>query len=151
MTDLGALGDPTPDGREITFTYFGETTHVAPELGELDYIDFMERAGAMDVESPAALAMVKDFARLCIAAEDFDRFWAAARKNRQTVEGVFKVLRAIIEEVTDRPTMQPSDSSDGQSSTDTKSEPGLSSTLRERLDGRPDLQLFVQSQQVAAG
>lgn len=148
MTHLGAFGE-THDVDEITFDYFGSTVHANPELGELDYVEFMEKAGSVEASGALGLSFVKDFARLCIAPEDFDSFWSLARAHKQHVEDVFKVLRAIVEQVADRPTTQPSDSSDGQTTTGTKSEPGLSSTLTERLAGRPDLQLLVLQQQKA--
>lgn len=148
MTNLGSFGETREIG-EISFDYFGQTLRANPELGELDYVDFMDKAGGAEAEGALGLSFVKDFARLCIHPDDFDEFWALARKHRQGVEDVFKVCRAIVEQVSDRPTTQPSDSSDGQTTTDTKSEPGLSSTLAERLAGRPDLQLLVLQQQKA--
>lgn len=149
MTHLGSFGEDR-QADEITFDYFGTTVHANPELGELDYVDFMDKAGSVDVDTGTGLSFVKDFARLCIAEGDFDEFWALARKNKQKVEDVFKVLRAIVEQVSDRPTMQPSGSLDGHATTDGRFEAGLSSTLTERLEGRPDLQLLVLQQQRAA-
>lgn len=148
MTHLGSFGE-THDADEITFDYFGATIHANPELGELDYVDFMDKAGSVEASGALGLSFVKDFGRLCIATDDFDEFWALARKHKQHVEDVFKVLRAIVEQVADRPTTQPSGSSDGQTTTGTKSGDGLSSTLSEHLAGRPDLQLLVLGQQRA--
>ena len=148
MTHLGSFGE-THESSDITFDYFGQTIRANPELGELDYVEFMDKAGSVEAEGALGLSFVKDFARLCIASDQFDEFWGLARKHKQHVEDVFKVLRAIVEQVSDRPTTQPSDSSDGRTTTGTKSEAGLSSTLQERLAGRPDLQLLVLQQQRA--
>lgn len=143
MTHLGSFGEQR-DAVDFTFDYFGVTLHAEPTLSDLDYVEFLSTAGAVDVNNLASLGLVKEFARVCIADDDFDEFWSLARKNRQQVEDVFAVLTAILEATVDRPTGQPSDSADGPTSTAPKSEADDSSRAMKALTGRPDLQLFVQ-------
>ena len=149
MTNIGSFGDAPVQAVEYEFAYFGETIRVNPELGELDYIEFLSVAGGVGVEDVASLGLVKGFAQMCIAPDDFERFWALARKNRQKVDQVFKVLQAIVEATVDLPTAQPSDSSAGLTNTDTSSLAVLPSQIQERLSGRPDLQLVVTKAQEA--
>lgn len=144
MTHLGALGTPAEDVDAVTFDYFGETINANAGLSELDYVDFLEVAGTADIDGPDAVRLVKSFARMCIAAEDFDRFWATAKKNRQGMDALFKVLTTIVEVVSDRPTVRLSSSADTPTTADTNSAAVVSSTLAERLEGRPDLALVVR-------
>jgi hypothetical protein len=146
MAHLGSLGTSKP-GDSITFDYFGEQI-TANVVTDLDYMDFMEEIGALTPDNPQSQRLVKDFARLCFG-DSFDTFWRLAKDNRQSQEDVFDVLTKIVEASTGRPTVQPSGSSDGQSSTEAKSTVG--SSLEERLAGRPDLQVIVgQAQAVKA-
>lgn len=149
---LGNLGgEETQEAVEVTFDYFGKTIAVNPNLGELDYVDFLDGYGGIDVNDPAAIRIVKSFARICIAETDFETFWATAKQHRQGVEGVFGVCEKIVEAVSDRPTERPSSSSDTPSTTGTSS--ALPASVAARLEGRPDLQLLTQqaAQGVKAG
>ena len=148
MTHLGSFGE-AHELADLTFDYFGQTLHGNPELSDLDYVEFLGTAGGIDINDLSSLGLVKDFARMCVAESDFDEFWRLARKNRQKVEDVFKVLTAIVEATVDRPTGQPSDSADGHGSTAQNSEAGDFSRAMTQLEGRPDLQLFVTRQQEA--
>lgn len=148
MTNLGALGTAKPEAEEveeIVFDYFDEKEiHANPELTELDYIDFLHIAGRMDPENPASFGAVKDFVMLCILPSDFTRFWKAAKRNRQGSEDLFETCQTIVEAVTERPTGQLSGSASGPGSTGTNSEDADLSLAKKSLDGRPDLQLFVE-------
>lgn len=141
--NLGEFGTPPPPAEPVEITYFNETIRANPELGELDYVDFMSTAGGVDVTNPLAAGLIKDFARLCIHGEDFDTFWSLARKNRQGVEDLFPLLQRIVEKVTERPTGRPSDSSDGPSTTPQSSEDADFSRAMQEYSGRPDLQLAI--------
>lgn len=146
MTHLGNLGTPVDVEvvDDLTFDYFGETIRANASLGELDYVDFLDMAGGIDVNNPLAIRVVKDFARACIAPEDFETFWATAKKNRQDTRALFTVLTTIVEATADRPTERSSSSSDTPTTDATSSAPVL-----RRLEGRPDLQLLVQQAQEA--
>lgn len=148
MAHLGSLGTSRePDA--LTFDYFDETPIAAsPSLTDLDYLDFMEEAENVAVTTAKGRRFVKDLARLCIAPEDFDRFWSLAKKHRQSQTDVFDTLMQVVEAATARPTGQPSESSDGQQPTARRSAGG-SSSVTEQLAGRPDLQLVVAAAQEA--
>lgn len=145
MTHLGSLGVKR-DLDAVEFDYFGEAIAANPGLTDLHYMDFMEQAAGMAVDDPAALRIVKDFARACLGTS-FDVFWSTALAHGQTQAEVFEVLMSVLEAATARPTELPSGSSDGQQSTATSSEGD--SSLQERLAGRPDLQLLVSKAQAA--
>ena len=148
MTHLGSLGKPR-DNDAITFDYFG-TEITAHTVTDLEYLDFMEQIGSLTPDNPESQRLVKQFARLCFGDETFEQFWTLARANKQSQEDVFEVLMQVVEASTGRPTESPSGSSDGQSPTATRSTDD-SSSLADRLKGRPDLQLVgLQAQEARA-
>lgn len=123
------LGDLS--GEEVlpvvaTFGYFGETFTVNPLLSEVDIIDFMDDASRVSNDSPEGIMIVKSFGRRVVAEEDFDKFWATARANRQGGEALMAVLWKVLDGVTARPTSPPSDSSDGRPATSPSSPPAVS-------------------------
>lgn len=104
--------------------------------------------------------------RLCRAAlhpdEDFDRFLDAAERDDVDQEALSEFVRRVMTGDTDRPTSRPSDSSDGPSSTEPKSESAPAASedsvharvirMHEKA-GRPDKALIVlqaQEQQKAS-
>jgi hypothetical protein len=73
---------------------------------------------------------------------DWRRFDKLADEEDATAEQIMDVIKAAFEQVAERPTSLPSDSSDGQISTEPKS--GSNSAVKDSvLSGRPDLQLAV--------
>lgn len=142
MTHLGTIGNPRSID-PVTFDYFGAEITANPSLTDLHYLDFMEKVSGLAPSDPASLRFVKDFARTCLADGEFERFWTLALENKQSQEDVFAALMEVLEASTTRPTELPSDSSAGQQETETRSA-GVSSSLAERLEGRPDLQLVVK-------
>lgn len=154
MADLGTFGVERPAYEEVdTFGYFGETIRVNPAFGELDLADFFDTAARLDgSEGAQAMAALKGVLRDSIHVEDFDRFWAAAKANRQGIEDLMAVLMAVIEAVTARPTQRPSDSSGGPSSTRATSPGGSSSQgiVRDlELAGRPSVAYMVQQREAS--
>jgi hypothetical protein len=148
MTHLGSLGNTSRTAEAITFDYFGEEIRAVPGLSDLHYLDFLEEASGTSPDDPKSWQFIKNFAKACLDDGEFEKFWRLARKHGQTGIDVHDVLNKLIEAATGRPTEQPSDSSDGQSSTEPKST-GVSSSLAARLAGRPDLQLLVHQAQEA--
>lgn len=148
MRHIGSFGAPLAQAEVVAFDWLGKTFRSSPTLGELDYVDFMAGAAALDVNDPVSLAVVKDFARSCVHPDDFAEFWRLARANRQGSVDIFKVCTAIVEAVTDRPTVQPSGSSDGLPSTPPSSEGGESLQVQREFEeqGRADLALMVKRQ-----
>jgi hypothetical protein len=78
----------------------------------------------------------------CIVPADWRRFDKLADEKDATAEQIMDVIKAAFEQVAERPTSLPSDSSDGQISTEPKSESN-SAVKDSVLSGRPDLQLAV--------
>lgn len=156
MVDIGDLGGTAPDAIDIQFGYFGSKFSAHPELGELILVEFLEGAIKIDEHSPQALTAVKDFLRQVVAPDDFDLFWRAAIRNRQTTQQLMTFAETLIEKVveatTERPTSQLSDSSAGPSPTAESSEADASSRVVHRLEssGRPDLALAVLARQDAS-
>lgn len=142
MADLGTFGTVRAGGDD-TFGYFGEQIRVHPELSDLSLYDFMERAAAIDVDDPQSVLIVKDFVREQIHPDDFGRFWALARRNRQNTDDLMALAKGLYSAVVGRPTTRPSASPRGRSRTKRKSPAGSSSPVIDRLAGRPDLQLAV--------
>lgn len=153
MGDLGSFGTPKPpvDVDLIdSFDYFGERVRVNPVFGELDLVDFFDTASRIDdADTAQAMAALKGVFRDCILPDDFDTFWSTAKRERQGVEDLMQVVMAVVEAVADRPTVRPSDSSDGPSDTSGTSVADSSSRVVRRLeqDGRPSIALMVQQAQ----
>lgn len=141
MTNIGSLGVSKATAG-ISFDYFGAEVRAVEGLSDLHYLDFLEEASGAAPDDPKSWQFIKNFARACLHSDDFDTFWTLARQHGQTTLDVHDVLSKVLEAATGRPTVQPSDSSDGQQHTETKST-GVSSSLGARLAGRPDLQLMV--------
>lgn len=142
---LGNFGTPR-EARTETFGYFGVEIRVHPDTSDLALLEFAELGSGLEEKSGQdALDAVNVVLRNIVHPDDFEEFWKLARKNRQTMDDMTDLAMAVIEAVTDLPTELPSDSSDGQSSTDTKSEVDSSSPVVRRLEkkGRPDLALMV--------
>jgi hypothetical protein len=115
---LGDLSGPDERGPLIaSFVYFGAEIRVHPDLTEVDMIDFLDDAEHVKKDDPRSMLMVKEAARTHIHPDDFDRFWALRKKNRQGVEQLMGTIWQIVGGVTGRPTGRPSDSSDGPPAT----------------------------------
>jgi hypothetical protein len=123
-------GDPD------TFTFYGETFRIADEIGVMPLMEFAAAASSgldsAEVEGMAAMyAMLAD----CLADEErdengklvrpaeFPRFRQVAKQHKADGDTLLAVCTRVYEVVSGRPTEQPSDSSDGQSSTSPSSSP----------------------------
>ena len=155
---LGELGNSKREVVDLVFTFFGEKIRVHPEAGELSYADFMSKALEIDEEdAEQGLPLTMSYLREQIHPDDWDTFYATAKKHRQTVEDLMKVSNAILEEVSGFPTEQPTGSSPTPSKTVRKSRAGSSTrdkrsvvdAAMEILEGRPDLQVAVEHAQAA--
>lgn len=127
--NLGDLSSQTERGPLIAeFGYFGEIIRVNPDLTEVDMIDFLDEAEHVKKDDPRSMLMVKEAARQHIHPDDFDRFWAIRKKNRQGVEQLMGTIWQIVGGVTGKATGQQSDSSDGPPAT-SPSSPASSSPV----------------------
>jgi hypothetical protein len=144
MRDLGNFGSVRP-ANEGTFSYFGTTVRVHPDLTDLALIDLATKmlAAESTKDGQEAIRMVADVAGMIVHPDDADEFWRSARANRQTMQDVIGLAAELIGALAERPTVLPSDSSGGQPTTGTSSTDGSSSQALRLLEGRPDLQVAV--------
>ncbi len=145
MPSIGSFGTPVDLPAEPdTFEFFGTDVRIDSAFGSLKVIDVLERWGSVEAGSSDDFVAVKAALREAIEPEDFDGFWASAIEHRQTTDGLLKIYHAIsthaAEQETERPTVLPSDSSDGLERTPLRSVPQPADPAMERLIGRPDLQ-----------
>jgi hypothetical protein len=149
MAHLGTFGT-VREQRADTFAYFGTDIRINASVSpDLALTDFVDDASSVNEDDPRALLSIKRFMQDLVHEDDFDTFWALARRNGQTVEDLAAVAKALLVAVSKRPTRRPSGSSGGPRRTRTKSAAGSSSTVLDRLEGRPDLQLAVVTAQEA--
>lgn len=163
---LGALGS-IHEPRAITFDWFNsvgdaaaQKIRVAPNAGELDYVEFLALAAEVDENDEVeGMKVIMTYMRQQIDSRDWGLFWEGAKAGRQKLADLMNVSKSILEAVTDFPTGQASDSSRGRKSTAAKSKAGSSKraitkpprSKEERateralvlLQGRPDLQSAV--------
>jgi hypothetical protein len=119
-------------------------TVVQPGMATL--MDFAEVAmGGVDSNDMAGVVALKGLLRECVAEDEWDRFWALAKKSRATGDELMIVVQEAVAALAERPTLRPSDSSDGPRTTPPRSEDDSSSRVIARLEekGRPDLALVV--------
>lgn len=127
-----------------TFGYLGLSVRLNPTLSELSFVDFMERANTIDAKSPEAVTIVKDLVREFVHPDEFERFWAHARANRQGTDDLLQLTWDLTQAAVGRPTGRRRDSSTGQERTDATSTASSSDPVLDHLAGRPDLQLLVE-------
>lgn len=131
------------------YNLFGESFGLADSVGEFALMEFAEAAEDVESNSLGAMAAVMRLLREAVVPQDWQRFRAACRANKATTEQLLPVVMAAFEQETDRPTVRPSDSSDGPVSTEPRSAAGSSSRVIERLEaeGRPAWALLARQSQ----
>jgi hypothetical protein len=132
---------------DINFPYFGTLIRVNPELSGLSLLDVLAGIAAFDddTETVAVVAAVEELRAATVHADDLDVFRKISRANRQDLDDLIDLAKALIEAVAEVPTEQPSGSSSGLTSTEPSSVVVSSSPVVQRLEaqGRPDLALVV--------
>lgn len=131
--DAGDLSGDTVEPVLATFGYFGKRFRANPNLTETMVVDLLEAGESIEVDDPRQLVAAKQYVRDHIHTDDFDEFWQTAVDNRQGIQAVIKVCWKLLEQVTDRPTTPPSDSSDGRRDTPTNSQGGASGRVIESV------------------
>ena len=124
--DAGDLSGEVMEPVIAVFTYFGKQFRANPDLTETMVVDLLEAGESTEVNDPRQLLAAKDYARDHLHPEDFDDFWETAVANRQGIQQIMRVCWRLLEQVTERPTSPPSDSSDGRRDTPTNSADGAS-------------------------
>jgi hypothetical protein len=150
MRHLGDFGTPRPQA-DFTFGYFGATLRVNPDLSDVAVMDLFAEMGDAGEDPAKGMGALRAVAATLVHPDDVDELWRLVKTNRQTIEDVGTLAAKLIEAVTDRPTLQPSDSSAGLSNTDTSSTDDSSSRALRALRGRPDLQVAVLQAHEAHG
>ena len=130
-----------------TVEFFSETFELNESVSADALADFAAAASTtkdsqtLSMESVITMrVMVWD----CIAPTDLDRFKAVSKKHRASYDDWIEVFKATMEQKTERPTGQPSDSSAGPASIALKSVSVSEDKGSQLMDGRPDLQLAVK-------
>ena len=120
-------------------------------ISEIALLDFAEAASeGQDGDTLQGMASIKKLMRELIAPNDWGRFWAHARATRATVaDDLMPVIKSAMEQMAERPTGRPSDSSDGPSNTPPKSVSTPAEPVTDRFSGRPDLQLMIAEERKA--
>ena len=125
--------------------FFGESFDLNAEVSEFALMEFAEAAAdGLDADAMAGMAAMMRLIKECVVKADVPRFLKSARANRAGSEDLLPILKATFEQVAERPTGLPSDSSDGQTVIVPSSVVSAVDKGLERLAGRPDLQLAVQ-------
>lgn len=147
MSHIGDFGTVREPEDPLTFGYFGTVLRTNPGLTDLALVDLVGRlVDAQKLKEYELLGVLKDMVRGLVHPDDVESLWSAAHENRQTVEDIGDMCEQIIVAVTDRPTVRPSDSSDGPPDTGGRSAGDSSLRVVRRLEhtGRPDLALIVK-------
>jgi hypothetical protein len=147
LGELGTRRDPV----DVTFAWFGETIRVNPQYSDLLFIEFLDAAATVDMNSrTAAQKATMAFLRDQIHPEDWDKFVALNKANNQQFADMLDLAGGIVKAVAGFPTGRPSDSSDGPQPTKPSST-GASSSVASamaQLQGRPDLKMAIYQAEV---
>lgn len=101
---------------EVSFC--GETFTIPDKIGAMPLMRFasLARAG-VDTDDLEGLAAMYDLLRSCIAEDDWDRFETLAETEKAEGSDLWLLVQQVFVVHAERPTGQPSDSSDGPSTT----------------------------------
>jgi hypothetical protein len=131
--------------------FFGERLKLSePSDFEFAMMEFAEVAEDLDADTLAGAAAVMRILKAVIHPDDVKRFVRLARTNHAQVErDLMPIVVDAFTRETDRPTGQPSESSDGLQPTSAPSADVSSLRVIRRLEqqGRPDLALMVDQAQ----
>ncbi len=124
--------------------FFGDTFRLNPASDyQMELLEFADAATAgADSEMLAGMAAVVRLLKAAVSADDWDKFWSTAKRNKAQVRAdLMPVVVQAFAQPIDRPTGLPSDSSDGQASTPQNSGGGSYLQVVKRLEeqGRPEL------------
>lgn len=128
-----------------SLSFQGETFALEDSYATMMVADF----AAGSPEGGVNLIALRELLQHLIAAEDWQRFHDLSVSSRASTVDLIKALEDAMEAIIERPTVQPSDSSDGQEHTPQRSEGDFSLRVIGRLEGqgRPDLALQVKRAQ----
>ena len=97
-----------------TVPYFGEELEYAEEFPAFAWAEFQEALDdGEDAETQRSVGVALRLAVACVAEKDRGRFRKLSRQHNAKVEDWLKVAYGWMAAETERPTQQPTDSSDG--------------------------------------
>jgi len=139
MADLGAFGaaikELDPNAEKDSFTYFGEKFEIVSALPPML---MFQLAASMTgkVDETEGMAALWEAMRIALGDDEFNRLYKIAVDKRDSTEDLMTVVMAIYQNDAGRPTVQPSDSSDGLSSVSPSSSPlsTVTDSDRSRMD-----------------
>jgi hypothetical protein len=144
LGELGVIHDePTNDETEPdTFQWFGADIRVLSDVDEIELVEIMASFRAVKTNDLTALGVVKESLQVLVHPDDWEQFWTLARARRQKVEDLMTLFHTLLFRPTDRPTMQPSDSSAGRLAIDGNSPADSPSPASDGPEkpARPDIQ-----------
>jgi hypothetical protein len=136
-----------------TAVFKGETFTLAEDPSQFAIMEFAMAASAGENADDGGMRGMGSLLRLVletIVESDRDRFLQVGRRERATADDLIEMLGGKLSDDAERPTVQPSGSTDGQGSTEPKSEPNSDASdsptdgpVKLDLTGRPDLALAV--------
>lgn len=113
-----AVREDDPNREPDVFILCGETFTVSDHLGIVPLGMFAKAAASgLDTAEMEGLAALIDVVAQCVIESDQERLLSVATKKRADADLLLRIVKAVIEAQTGRPTERPSDSSDGSSTT----------------------------------
>lgn len=150
---------------DLTFEFLDEEFRANPSASKVALVEFMSSAAEVAINDEVKGAkLIMQLLHEVVHPDDFDRFWALAKAERQDpVQDLMPLCQAVLEAVTGFPTGPSGGSSAGPTPTPQRFEVDLPSepvpapsipsgaTAADKalamLRGRPDLQEFVVKQE----
>lgn len=155
MASLGRFGRAY-DRIDLDFDWFEVKIRVNPSCSKAALIEFLAEAGDVDqADEVRGAKLIMRMMREVVHPEDFDRFWAIAKRERQDPQtDLMPIAQQVIQATSDFPTGQSSASGAGHATTLPRFEVDLPSPGAPGLDpltlqglhltqDRPDLQVAV--------
>lgn len=136
---------PESPPEPLTVEWEGESFAIADEVGVMSRIWFGKLAeDGEDAESTQGAAAISDMLEDCLADGEYPRFRAHARSIKATMPQILHLCGMTIEALAERPTVRPSDSSDGPPTTNVPSSDAPLARVLARIPAtRPDLKSQV--------
>lgn len=132
--------------------FFGEKLKLHPQgASAFAFMEFGEAATAgADADSFGGIGVQLRLIDSGLADEEqVAKFRQLARKNRAESEHLLPLVKAVVGAMSERPTSQPSDSSDGPADIEPKSDPSSDDKILELVGGRVDKLAMVKEAQAA--
>jgi hypothetical protein len=130
-----------------TVQFFGQEFTLRDDVSEWALMTFARAArNGQDGETMEGMAAMLDLLEDCVVPEDWKRFSSVAKANRARSKDISAVIQAAFAQETGRPTGRSSDSSDGPTTIEPKSQSSSDGNVSQLLRGRPDLIAAVTKQ-----